>query len=88
MFSRNLTRRTWLASSAAAGGALLSGGLAAQAADAPLDVAITNQDGTGEHILTELMLRQHYFDEFGLRAEDRLHFRQSADHELPDQRQG
>ena len=58
-----LTRRAWLAASAAAG---VTAGLA-RAAEAPLDVAIANQDGTGTHILTELMLDQHYFDQFGLR---------------------
>jgi ABC-type nitrate/sulfonate/bicarbonate transport system substrate-binding protein len=67
--SGTLTRRAWLASSLAVGGALLSDrfGLAARAADAPLDVTIANNDGSGTRILTDLMTRQHYFDEFGLR---------------------
>lgn len=67
----NLTRRSWLAASAAAGGVLLSGGLKggspAQAADAPLDVTIANNDGSGTRILTELMKSQHYFEDFNLR---------------------
>lgn len=70
MRSGEQTRRRWLAT---VGGALLSagvcGGRAAQAAAAPLGVTITNQDGSGTHILTAFMLRQRYFDEFGLRPQ-------------------
>ena len=66
ILSGHLTRRTWL-TAAAAGAASLANAPVARAADAPLDVTIANQDGSGTHILTELMLGQHYFDEFGLR---------------------
>ena len=60
--SGNLTRRGWLVGAAA--GTI---GFGARAADAPLDVAIANQDGSGTHIMTELMLGQHYFEAFGLK---------------------
>ena len=50
---------------AASSAAALAGG--AWAADAPVDVTIANQDGSGTHIVTEMMLGQHTFDEFALR---------------------
>jgi ABC-type nitrate/sulfonate/bicarbonate transport system substrate-binding protein len=62
-----IARRTFMASSAALGGATLSGGVTAWAADAPLDITIANPDGSPPRIMTEFLVRQHYLEDFGVR---------------------
>jgi ABC-type nitrate/sulfonate/bicarbonate transport system substrate-binding protein len=69
VFSRELTRRKWLASSGAISVALVLdrlSGSSAQATDAPLNVAIANTDGSATRILCDLMTRQHFFEDFSL----------------------